>query len=352
MKAVRLYGVGDLRLEDASAPTPGPGEVAIDVEAVGVCASDAHYYLHGSIGGLTLGDGLILGHEFAGCVAEAGPPLAGVNGSPGSPSFTPGQRVTAEPVRPCARCRECLRGDYHLCRTLLFFGTPPTDGALRERVVLPAEWVFPLPDGVSIPEGAMMEPLAVGVYTAELAELRGGETAAVVGCGAIGLSTLQALRTLGVAQVFAEDPIEFRRGLAVTLGAEAEPPSPGVADVVAECAGTPDALRRAMELARPGGVVLVVGIPDEDHIGFPASAARRKGLTLKFVRRYRHAFPRAIRWVAEGKVQVKPFLTHRFPLEETRAAFDLAASRADGVVRAWIALNEECGRAAAGGKAS
>lgn len=246
--------------------------------------------------------------------------------------------MAVEPVRPCNACRECGRGDYHLCRTLKFFGTPPTDGALAEVVVCPAEWAFPLPEGMTAAEGAMMEPLAVGVYAAELAELRGGETAAVVGCGAIGLSTLQALKASGASKVYGEDPIPGRADLAVELGGEGEPSPPHAADVVAECAGTPEALRRALELARPGGLILLVGIPDEDVLTLPASVVRRKGLTLRYVRRYRHSFPRAIQWVAEGKIRVAPYLTHRFPLERTGQAFDLAAARDDGVIRAWVDL--------------
>ncbi|MBW3623056.1 MAG: alcohol dehydrogenase catalytic domain-containing protein [Armatimonadetes bacterium] len=340
-------------MEEVPEPRPGPGEVLIEVEAVGVCASDLHYYLHGSIGGLTAADGLILGHEFAGRVVEIGPdsisspaPLPqeerggnGVDHSP--PALKVGQRVAVEPVRPCNACRECGRGDYHLCRTLKFFGTPPTDGALCERVVCPAEWAFPLPDHLSPAEGAMMEPLAVGVYAAELADLRGGETAAVVGCGAIGLSTLQALRAAGASKAHGEDPIPERAELAVRLGGEPDSCPPHSADVAAECAGTPEALVRALELVRPGGTVLVVGIPDEDTLAFPAALARRKGLTMKFVRRYRHSFPRAIRWTAEGKVSVAPFLTHRFPTEQTQAAFELAASQGGGVIRAWVDLTDK-----------
>jgi L-iditol 2-dehydrogenase len=150
------------------------------------------------------------------------------------------------------------------------------------------------------------------------------------------MATLQALKVCGASQVYAEDPLPNRRALAVTLGAEAEPPEPHTLDVVAECAGTLEALSRALEWVRPGGTVLVVGIPDEDVLTMPASVVRRKGLTLRFVRRYRHCFPRALLWTAEGKVQVRPFLTHRFRPEQTQEAFELAASRTEGVIRAWV----------------
>jgi L-iditol 2-dehydrogenase len=209
---------------------------------------------------------------------------------------------------------------------------------LCDRVICPAEWVFPLPDAMTTPEGAMMEPLAVGVFAAELAELKGGETAAVVGCGSIGLSAIQALKASAAGAVCAEDPIQGRAQQAVELGAEPTPCELHSADLAVECAGTNEAVHRALELVRPGGTVLIVGIPDEDALAFPASLARRKGLTIRFVRRYRHCFPRAIRWTGEGTIRVAPYLTHRFPLERTAEAFDLAAARKDGVIRAWIDL--------------
>jgi L-iditol 2-dehydrogenase len=326
-----------LRREEADTPRPGPGEAAIDVEVVGLCASDLHYYRHGSIGGLKIGEGLVLGHEFSGRIAEIGPPATPRFHDPSeAASLEIGQRVTAEPGRPCGACRECDRGDYHLCRSMRFFGTPPADGAFQDRVICPAEWIFPLPDTMTTPEGAMMEPLAVGVFAAELAELKGGESCAVVGCGAIGLATLQALKASGAGPVAVEDPILHRTEMAKALGAADEPPVPHSLEVVAECAGTPEAVSRAIELARPGGRAVIVGIPDDDAISFSASAARRKGLTLKFSRRYRHCFPRSIRWTAEGETKVAPFLTHRFSLDQAEAAFDLAIRREGGVLRAWI----------------
>ena len=325
MRAVRLRG-RTLKMESADLPIPGPGEVSIKVAAVGVCASDVHYYLHGAIGGLD-GNGLVLGHEFAGTVAEIGP---------GVTSLHSGDRVCAEPGRPCAECRECLRGDYHLCGRMRFFGTPPTDGALQDRVICPVEWVFPIPDEMSFAEGAMMEPLAVATFTTGEADLRGGESCAVIGLGAIGLSVVQTMFAGGAALLWGVDPIEDRRNRAAAFGAVTQGCPSREADIAVECSGTPAGVLRCLDAVRPGGQLLLVGIPEVDEIRFPAAVARRKGVTMRFVRRYRHVFPRSIEWTRSGKVSVKSYPTHRFPLSRVGEAFELAASRRDGVVRAWI----------------
>ncbi|HEY3284030.1 MAG TPA: alcohol dehydrogenase catalytic domain-containing protein [Armatimonadota bacterium] len=329
MRAVRLRG-GALRLEEMPEPVAGPGEVVVDVAAVSVCASDVHYVEQGGIGGLVPPDGFLLGHEVSGVIVAVGPGV--------SPERV-GERVAIEPGRSCGECRECVSGAYNLCRQMAFFGTPPTDGALCDRVVCDARLAFPLPESLTLAEGALMEPLSVGIYSAEQAGIRPGETAVVLGCGAVGLSALQALRVYGAERVWALDLLPGRVELAWSLGAApGEPPEGGV-DVAVECAGTPEAVTLALELARPGGRVVVVGIPDVDEVRVPAALARRKGLTLHFLRRYRNCFPHALEWTAQGQINVKPYLTHRFPLEQTPEAFRLAATRADGVIRAWIAVS-------------
>jgi len=338
LKAVRLYGPREFRIDEIPEPQTGPGEVKIAVRSVSVCASDVHYYLHGEIGSIKTSGPFILGHEFSGEIVEVGP---GVR-----ESLRPGQKVTAEPVRPCGGCDCCLRGDYHLCRNLLFSGTPPADGCLCEYVTCRADFTFALPDGVSLDEGAMTEPLAVGVESAEMSGVRGGETCLILGAGAIGLSALQAVKAAGAGTVVVVEPIKERRLLALELGAsKAFAPGetdavlrefPGGADVVIEAAGAPEAPQMAVECARPGGMVVLVGIPEEDRIAFKASAARRKALTIRFVRRYKHKFPRALELVARGLANVKSYATHLFPPEKTAEAFDLTASRSDGVLRAVI----------------
>ncbi|MGC8833357.1 MAG: zinc-dependent alcohol dehydrogenase [Armatimonadota bacterium] len=338
MKAVRLYGPREFHIDEIPEPQAGPGEVKIAVRSVSVCASDVHYYLYGEIGSLKTAGPFILGHEFSGEIAEIGP---GVQGD-----LRIGQKVTAEPVRPCGSCDCCLRGDYHLCRRLLFFGTPPANGCLCEYVTCRADFTFALPNSVSLDEGAMTEPLAVGVESAEISGIRGGETCLVLGAGAIGLSALQAVKAAGAGTVLVVEPIKERRLLALALGAaKAFAPSemdavmqefPGGADVVIEAAGVPEAPQTAVECARPGGTVVLVGIPEEDRIAFKASTARRKALTIRFVRRYKHKFPRALELVSHGLADVRSYATHFFPPEKTADAFELTASRSRGVLRAVI----------------
>lgn len=334
MKAVRLHGPREFRVDDVPEPEPGPGEVKIAVRSVGVCASDVHYYLRGQIGGLDVRRPFILGHEFAGVVQAVGQGVQGLR---------LGQPVTAEPVHPCGKCDCCLRGDYNLCRSLLFFGTPPADGCLCERVVCLAKFTFPLPEGITMDEGAMTEPLAVGLEAVAMAGIRGGESCAVLGAGAIGLSALQALKAAGAGRVVVSEPIPERRRLAEKLGADAVvPPEDAVGvvggglDFVVEAAGSPEAPQQAVELARPGGTVVLVGIPDDDTITFRASTARRKALTIRFVRRYRHRFRQALEMMADGRAKVSPYVTHIFSAKDTATAFDVTASRSSGVVRAVV----------------
>src|SRR5262249_18653545 len=176
MKAARLYALGDIRVEELpEPPPPGPGEVLLAVTAVGICGSDLHYYREGSLGGLAPKEPLILGHEFAGQIEAVGPGVT-------LPVRT---RVAVEPGHPCGRCEACLEGHPNLCPSILFCGSPPVDGALRERMLYPESLLFPLPDSVSDAEGAALEPLGIGLHALSLARLAPGGTAAVLGGGPI-----------------------------------------------------------------------------------------------------------------------------------------------------------------------
>jgi len=338
VKAVRLHGPRSFRTDDVPEPSPGPGEVKIAVRSVGVCASDVHYFLHGRIGAAEAVGPFILGHEFSGVVEQVG--------EGASAHLRPGQAVTAEPVRPCGTCPSCLRGEYNVCPNLLFFGTPPQDGCLCQHVVCLARFTFPLPQGVSLDEGAMTEPLAVGVEAAAIAGPLDGASCLVIGAGAIGLSAVQALRAGGARSVAALEPIAERRAAALELGAlaaelkDAEATArllgPDGPDVVVEAAGEPDAPQLAVDLVRPGGTVVLAGIPEQDLLSIRASTPRRKGLTIRFVRRYRHRFATALGLLAAGRANVGRYVTHIYGPEQTAEAFDLTATRRDGIIRAVI----------------
>lgn len=341
MKVLRLHAPYDLRLHDEPVPDICPREVLVQVKSVGICASDAHWYREGRIGTTVMTEPLVLGHEVSGEIAAVASDVTNVR---------PGDRVAIEPARHCGGCKYCHMGEINVCPTVQFMGTPPTDGAFREYLAWPADLVIPIPESLSFDEAAMAEPLAVGVFAVDLAEFRGGESIAILGAGAIGLSVLQAAKLAGVGDAYVSDPVPERRDAAKRLGATDvfhpdELASALLArtqygpDVVFECAGDPAAIRQAGEVARTLGKMVIVGIPDEDEYTFPASASRRKQLKAIFVRRSKGTTERALEMAASGHADVVCYATHRFPLERVADAFDLVISKKDGVIRTLVDLS-------------
>jgi L-iditol 2-dehydrogenase len=329
MKVLRLHGVGDLRLHTEPDPVPGPGESLVRVSAVGLCGSDVHWFSEAGIGDSELGKPLVLGHEFSGIV-ESGE--------------LSGQLVAVDPAIPCGVCERCLEGNPNLCPAVRFAGDVTRDGALCERVSWPTECLHPLPESFEAIDGAMLEPLGVAIHSVDLGHPSPGMRVAVLGCGPIGLLTLQVARAAGATQLFATDVLPHRLEAAESLGATstiragaggetadilAATNGRGV-DVAFEAAGENEAVEAAIAVTRPGGKVILIGIPADDRTTFTASTARRKGLTIKLVRRMKLVYPRAIELVETGRVKVHPFVTHRFPLEEAERAFSVASKR-DGV---------------------
>lgn len=326
MKVARLHGIGDVRVGEEPDPRPGAGESLVRVTAVGLCGSDLHWYGEGGIGDAQLVSPLVVGHEFAG-VVESGP--------------LKGQRVAVDPAIPCHHCELCVEGHPNLCLNIAFAGHGATDGGLRELLAWPTARLHPLPDKLSDADGALLEPLGVAVHSLDLGHVRLGDKVAVVGCGPIGLMLVRLARLAGAATVVASDPLPQRREAATWYGADAvldpksDADSPeffretlGIgADVVFEVAGANDAVVDSMLAARPGGRVVLAGIPDPDEIAFPASPARRKGLTIALVRRMKEVYPRAIGLVAKGLVDVSPLVSDRFSLDEVAEAFKTATAR-------------------------
>jgi L-iditol 2-dehydrogenase len=284
-----------------------------------------------------------MGHEFSAWVAGLG---AGVEG------FEIGQLVAVDPAIHCGECESCQHGHPNLCPHVRFCGTPPIDGVFREYTVMPAENCFPLPQTLSPAEGAMLEPLGIGIHAVDLAHLRPGYTIAVLGAGPIGLLTAAVARAAGAGEIYVTEPLTHRRQFALDYVADAVL-NPDDADVVAEigrltggrgvdvafeAAGAPETPGQAAAVTRPGGKVLLIGIPSDDTTTFTASVIRRKGLTIKLVRRMKHTYPRAIRLVETGVVDVKPLVTHTFPLERIAEAFEMVAAYDDGVLRAIVQL--------------
>ena len=344
MKAARLHGPKDFRIDDLSVPKPGPGQVLLQVLSVGVCGSGVHYFLDGGIGDDKVEDPFVIGHEFSACIAALGP---GVDGPP------VGTRVAVEPAISCGTCEFCLAGHPNLCENILFCSTPPTPGALQEYIVHPAELCFPLPDTVTNDQGAMLEPLGVALHAVRLANLHPGDTVAILGCGPIGLLTLQVVLISGARAAYVTDVVPERLAMASKFGAtaafKADEGDPvawvmeqthgrGV-DVAFEAAWAAETVAQSAEMARRGGKLMMVGIPRENVAVFPAHAVRRKGLTIKYVRRMKHTYPRAIAMVRDGLIDVDTVATHRFSLDEVTTAYPLVASYDDGAVKIIIEVS-------------
>lgn len=322
MKSVRLHGMGDLQLHEEEVPVAGDGEKLIRVKSVGVCGSDLHWFGEGGIGDAKLERPLVLGHEFAGVTSD-------------------GQRVTVDPAIPCGHCEFCDHGHPNLCSHLIFAGHGETDGAMREWITWSERSLFPIPDSLSDDDGAMLEPLGIAIHSVDLGKLKAGMNVGVFGCGPIGLLIIQMARLSGASNIIATDKLPHRLEAAKALGANqvyfadnnsrlnqilAMTRGYGV-DVALDAAGSPDAVNDAFAAVRPGGKVILVGIPSDDKTSFNASLARRKGLTIKLVRRMKHTYPRAIELVSKGLVDVSSIVTHRFPLEQAAEAFRTAQQR-------------------------
>jgi L-iditol 2-dehydrogenase len=345
MQAAFLTGIG--RIEMRQAPEPRltrPGDVRLAVAAVGICGSDTHYYRVGGIGAQAVRFPWIVGHECAGRVVEVGAEVK---------HLKVGQRVAVDPLISCGQCDQCRAGREHTCRNQNFLGSPgQAPGALSEYLVMPAKCCYALPDSMSVAEAVMVEPFAIALYAQRMARAHPGAKIAILGSGPIGLCVLLALRAAGKYTIYATDLVAERLEVARRCGADwvGNPRREDIVatlsrleplgmDFVFECAGQQETLDQAAELLKPGGTLLIVGIPEQERVSFSISLLRRKELRLENVRRQNQCTAPAIELVARGAVNVEPLVTHHFPLAETPAAFDLVAGYRDGVVKALIHLS-------------
>jgi len=308
-----LRGERDLVVEDRPVPEAGPGEVLVEVGAVGICGSDVHYYEHGRIGSFVVEAPMVIGHEAAGVVVGVGE---------GVDPARVGQLVALEPGIPCRHCEQCLAGRYNLCPDVVFFATPPVDGAIARLVTLDADFAYPAPEGLDAEQAAMAEPVSVGVWASRKAGVGPGDRVLVTGAGPIGLLAGQVARAFGASQVTVTDVSDFRLGVAAELGLDArraDQPLTSEYDVLLECSGAPVAVQTGLAaLARAGRAVLVGMGPDEVGINIPMVQSRELVITGTF--RYARTYPVALELIASGAVNVERLITHRFGLEETEAA--------------------------------
>lgn len=347
MLAARLHGRRDLRIERlAPPPPPGPGHVLVRIGSVGICGSDLHTYEHGRIGDTVVRSPLVIGHEFGGTIEASGDAAFDGTGAP----LRRGTRVAIDPAVPCRACEPCLAGHPNLCTDLAFFGLYPTDGALCERMVVPGWVCFPLPAAIPDEHAPLLETLGVALHAVDLAHIRPASSVAVVGAGGIGLAVAQVARVAGAMPLFVTDRLPWRLDLAERLGARsvhvgAQNPVDAIlaatgdrgVDVVLECAWSDeDALAQAVDVLRPGGRLVIVGIAGDDRLALRHSTARRKGLTIAMCRRMKHTYPRAIALAESGRVDLGALITHRFPLGAADDALRLAAGYGDGIVKAIV----------------
>ncbi len=324
-RAAVMTELENIVIEERPDPDPGPQQAVVRIEAVGVCGSDTAYYKVGRIGDYIVDGPIILGHEVSGQVVAVGGEVTNVE---------VGDRVAIEPGTPCRNCRECMAGRYHLCPDLVFLATPPYDGALIERMTIDARNLYPMPDEMTYEEGALLEPLSVGLWGCQRAGLQAGDDVLVTGAGPVGLLAAASARALGAGSVTVTDLSDFRLDLARGMGFEAErSDAQGDArfDVLLECSGAPGVLGEAMARLRPAGRAAMIGMSKETAIALPLSQLNVNELTLSLVNRYNHTWPLAIELVASGRIDVAPLVTHHFPLAEAADALTLGSRVSDSV---------------------
>lgn len=324
-RAAVMMELEHIEVQERPDPQPAPHEAVVRTEAVGVCGSDTAYYRVGRIGDYVVDGPIVLGHEVSGEVVQVGSNVTNV---------AVGDRVAIEPGTPCRNCRECMAGRYHLCPDLVFLATPPYDGALIERLTIDARNLYPIPDSMTFEEGALVEPLSVGIWGCKRAGLEPGDDVLVTGAGPVGLLAGASARALGAGSVTLTDVSDFRLDLARQMGFTAEhseTPGPETFDVLLECSGAPGVLGQAMGRLRPAGRAAMIGMSKEESIGLPLSQLNVNELSLSLVNRYNHTWPLAIELVASGRIDVSPLVTHHFSLAESADALTLGSRVRDSV---------------------
>jgi len=336
MRAVFIHAPFDVRIGDLPAPDAGPGMVLVDVEAVGLCGSDLHYYKEGSIGAAqAIATPFVPGHEVAGRVRDAVPERG----------IAAGARVTIDPARPCGACEWCHSARHNLCPETVMLGAPPNHGGLTATVAVAPSQLWAVPADFSPSTAALLEPLGVCIHALDLARPQWFETVAILGAGPIGQGILQLARLAGVAEPLVVEPVAYRRAAAASAGAgsvfatveELLVATAGRgADLVIEATNSPAGFADACAAAAIGGRAVIVGIPDGNSYGFEAATARRKQLGITFSRRMGDVLDRAIRLVASGRLDPETWVSHRLGLRAVPDALARLAAYDDGALKVMI----------------
>jgi len=342
MKSMMLTGIR--KMEMIEVPDPKivhDTDVLIKMERVGVCGSDIHYYTTGKIGSQVVEYPFPVGHEGAGTVAAVGPAVKTVK---------VGDEIAIEPAMPCWECDQCKAGRPHTCRKLRFLGCPgQADGCLSEYIVMPETSCFKLDGNMILDDGALSEPLAIGVYAVKQSIPMAGASIGVLGFGPIGMSVLLPAKAQGAKSIYVTDKVDARLAMARSLGVNyAGNPNqedivkkisdlePEMLDVVFECCGKQEAFDNAIDLLKPGGKLMIIGIPEFDYWQLSADKGRRKEITFTNVRRQNHALEPTLDMMKNKAFDARQMVTHRYRFDQTKEAFDLVDKYADGVMKAMI----------------
>jgi L-iditol 2-dehydrogenase len=345
MRAAQLTALRRFEIREVPDPTIGNDhEVLVRIATVGVCGSDIHYYSEGRIGSQVIQFPFVIGHEASGVVEAIG---AGVS------RVRAGQRIAVDPARSCGHCDQCRAGRENTCRNLMFLGCPgQLSGALCDHLVLDERCCYPIEDGMTFEQATLSEPLAIALYTVERSRPAADANVAILGAGPIGMSVLHAVRTKIQGRIFVTDKIDERLKLAQALNptwcgnpryqdlaTEIRHREPSLLDIVYECSGSEEAVVQAMGLLKPGGSLVLVGIPAVDTIPFPIHDMRRNEITVVSIRRQAYCTAKALDELQRKRINLDALVTHRFRLDQIREAFELVAGYRDGVMKAMISVD-------------
>ena len=344
-KAAYMHGTDKMIIKEIDVPEIKKDQVLVQLEYVGICGSDVHYYHSGRCGSyeVDLNEDFMLGHECAGTVVEIGEDVT---------SLQVGDRVALEPGITCGTCEFCKAGKYNLCPDVVFLATPPVQACYEEYIAFPENMCFKLPDNVSTKEGALIEPLSVGFHAANQGNVQVGDTVVILGGGCIGLVTLLSCKAHGAGKIILADIVDARLEKAKELGATHVINSKEVdvkeeiarltegrgVDIVFETAGSPVTIAQTPFLVCKGGTIVLVGISAQEEINYNFAQIMDKEATIKSVFRYRNIYPKAIAAVASGAIDVNNIVTHEFDLEHIQEAFEEAVNNKTDLVKAVIKI--------------
>ncbi len=343
-RAAYMTGINKMEIRDIEVPKLREKDVLVKLEYVGVCGSDVHYLEHGKIGDFIVNGDFILGHECAGTVVEIG---SGVQ------NLQVGDKVALEPGITCGQCEFCKTGRYNLCPDVEFLATPPYHGSLMNYIAFPENMCFKLPNNITTKEGALVEPLAVGMHSANQGDVKLGSSVVILGAGTIGLVTLLACKANGATDITVVDVIPKRLEYAMKLGATSTinaaetdvfaeidklTDKKGV-DVVIETAGSARTISQTPYLVKNGGTIVLVGLAPQDIIEFNFAKIMAKEATIKSVFRYKNIYPTAIKAISKGIIDITGIVTHEFDFDDVANAFDYVINNKQDVVKAVIKID-------------